>query len=334
MMYVGVDVHKRTTQLTVMRKNGTIVKSCGIPSTKEGVEGALGMYEGGIKAVLEASYSWGPMYDWLDELSEEVILAHPAKVRAIAEARIKTDKIDSETLAHLLRTDLVPRAHAPSKDMRAVKRVLRQRMFFVRVRTMVKNKIKALLAQYGVEGPRVSDLFGVEGMKWLKGVKLAGSDGSLLKEDLGFLEVLQERIASTEGLIVKLSKEDQAVKWLRSLPGIGGFFSVLIRYEVDDIKRFREAKKFASYAGLVPSTYSSGDRTRHGRLTKRGSKWLRWAFVEAVGPATRASASLQRFYERIRDRRGSKDAIAATARKLTEMAWSVWSEERYYEKRD
>jgi len=89
-------------------------------------------------------------------------------VRAIAEARIKTDKIDSETLAHLLRTGLIPQAYAPSKDIRAIKRVLRKRMFFVRVRTMLKNRIKALLVQHSVEIPQVSDLYGKKGLKWLK----------------------------------------------------------------------------------------------------------------------------------------------------------------------
>jgi transposase len=100
------------------------------------------------------------MYDWLDKVADEVVLAHPLKVRAIAEARIKTDKIDSETLAHLLRSDLIPRAHASSQDVRARRRVLRQRMFLIRLQTMVKNRIRALLVQHISEQPKVSDLFG------------------------------------------------------------------------------------------------------------------------------------------------------------------------------
>ena len=120
---------------------------------------------------------------------------------------------------------------------------------------------------------------------------------------------------------------------VEALPGIGPFISVLIRYEVDDISRFREAKKFASYTGLVPSTYASGDRMIHGRLTKQGNKWLRWAFVEAVMPAITHSPWLRRYYERIKRRRGSRDACVATARKLAELAWTVWTEKRFYEER-
>src|SRR2546428_8022776 len=108
MLYVGVDVHKATTQITVMDETGKIVKRKRIVSAPAGVSEALGAYREPMKAVLEASYSWGPMYDWLDEIADEVVLAHPGKVRAIADARIKTDKIEAETLAQLLRAELIP----------------------------------------------------------------------------------------------------------------------------------------------------------------------------------------------------------------------------------
>ena len=102
---------------------------------------------------------------------------------------------------------------------------------------------------------------------------------------------------------------------------------------MDDVKRFREAKKFASYTGLIPSTYASGPRLVHGPLTKQGNKWLRWAFIEAVTPAICHSRFLRRYYEKIRARRRVKDARVATARKLTEFAWTVWIEQRCYEER-
>ena len=138
------------------------------------------------------------------------------------------------------------------------------------------------------------------------------------------------RVKATDKLIRKLSKGDESVGWLQSLPGVGPFISVLIRWEVDNIERFASAKRFASYTGLVPSTYSSANRTVHGRLTKQGNRWLRWAFVEAVTPAVRVSPQLATFYRRLKERRGAKDARAATARKLAELAWTVWTERRCY----
>jgi transposase len=334
MLYVGLDAHKETSQITVMDESGRVLKRTRVATSRAGLQGVLRNYRRPLKAVVEASYSWGPVYDWLAEVAQEVVLAHPGKVRAIAEARVKTDKIDSETLAHLLRANLIPAAYAPSKDIRAIKRVLRQRLFLVRVRGMVKNRIAALLAQHSVQRPGVSDLYGKAGLAWLEAVRLPEPDGRLLQEDLDLLKVLQERIAATEGLIQELASGDEAVGWLRSLPGIGPFLSVLLRYEVDDMRRFSTAKKFAGYTGLVPSTYASGNRQVHGRLTKQGNKWLRWALIEAVTPGIVKSPWLRRYYERLKRRRGAKDARTATARKLAELVWTVWTQRRpYYEVR-
>jgi transposase len=332
-LYVGVDAHKANSHLTVMDEAGKILKRKQIPSSPAGLRQVLGCYDQPIKAVLEASYSWGLMYDWLDELVDEVVLAHPAKVKAIADARIKTDTIDSATLAHLLRTNLIPTAYAPSKDIRAAKRALRQRMFFVRVQTMVKNRIHALLSQHMLDAPDVSDLFGKAGRQWLAEVPLPDSDRHVLDSDLALLEVLQRHIAASNDLLKALSAGDEPVRWLASLPGIGDFYSVLIRYEIGDIKRFHTAKRFVSHTGLVPSTYASGPRLVHGRLIKHGNKWLRWAFIEAVTPAIRHSAFLRRHYQRLKTRRGTKDARVSTARKLAELAWIVWRESRCYEER-
>lgn len=333
MLYVGVDAHKATSHISVMDATGKILKRKRVSSTPAGLAEALGNFREPMKAVLEASYNWGPMYDWLGEIADDVTLAHPAEVKAIAHARIKTDKIDSDTLAHLLRADLIPPAYAPSQEIRAIKRVLRQRMFFVRVRTMAKNRIQALLAQHAVTRPEVSDLFGATGRRWLQSLTLPEPDGSLLGEDLEFLAALDARVVATEELIATLAKDDALVRLLKTLPGIGDFFAVLIRYEVDDMHRFRSPAQFASYVGLVPSTYASGDRMVHGRLTKLGNQWLRWAFVEAVRPATQVSPSLRRFYERLKARRGTKAARTAVARKLAELTWYVWTERRRYQER-
>jgi transposase len=319
--------------VTIVDDAGKVLTRKRVSSSSHELQRLFAGYEEPIKAVVEATYNCGPVYDWLDEIPDDVVLAHPAKVRAIAEARIKNDKIDSETLAQLLRDDLIPQAYAPSKEVRAIKRVLRQRVFFVRVQTMVKNRIHALLAQHAIIRPDVTDLYGKAGLAWLQQLALPQPDGQLLRDDLSLLATLRERIIATDALIGQLTKGDEIVGWLLSLPGIGPFFAVLLRYEVDDMMRFRSARKFARYTGLIPSTYASNTRVYHGPLTKQGNKWLRWAFVEAVGPAIRASSSLRRYYDGIKTRRGAHDAQVCTARKLAELAWTVWTERRCYEDR-
>ena len=180
----------------------------------------------------------------------------------------------------------------------------------------------------------MSDLFGKKGLAWLREEpELPDPDGWLLREDVELAETLKQKIRATEGLITELASGDEAVGWLRSLPGVGEFFSVLIRHEVGEMERFPTAKKFASYTGLIPSTYASGARITHGRLTKEGNKWLRWAFIEAVSPAIRSSPYLRGYYMRIKARGGTKDARTATARKLAELAWTMCTEKRPYEER-
>lgn len=209
LLYAGVDHHTKTSHVTLVDEEGRVIERKNLPTDRQSIKELFSGYAEPIRATLEASYNWGKMYDWLDEVAEEVILAHPLKVRAIAEARIKNDKIDSATLAHLLRADLIPEAYACPAEIRALKRVLRQRMFLVRVGTMLKNRIQALLHQHDLTKPEATDLFGARGRKWMEGLRLPFPDGEILSEDLALLDVVRERIASSEGLIKSLSRGDQ-----------------------------------------------------------------------------------------------------------------------------
>ena len=288
-------------------------------------------------AVVESTRNWGLIYDWLDEVLDDVALAHPLKVKAIAEARIKTDKISADILADLLRADLLPKSYAPGKETREVKSVLRQRMFIVRVQTMVKNRIHDILDRHPEvlgQAPEVSDLFGAAGIKWLSQIELQGEDNGLLINEMKLFKFLRELISQSDSTVRKLGKIDPRAKLLRSIPGIGPFFSVLILYEIDDISRFRDDKKLCAYAGLVPSTYASGGKVFHGRITKRGNKWLRWAAVEAVQKAVRWDPDFRNYYQRIKVKKGTNAAKVATARRLLTIVYRILSQRRLYEKRN
>lgn len=332
--YVGVDYHRKFSYLTVLDESGRVVREGQVNNTREAVEGFLARVQGNgsSAAVLEATRNWTVMYDWLEELVDEVHLAHPLKVKAIAEAKIKTDRIDAKVLAHLLRTDLLPEAHVASPQAREVRSVLRQRMFLIRVRTMVKNRIMGMLDRYPelmVARP-CKEVFSQEGKEWLKQITLKETDRRMVEEDLKLLEELESHIEQSEELVEKLAEGDERVELLKTIPGIGKFFSLLIVYEVDDIGRFAHEKKFFSYMGLVPSTYASGGRTFHGRLTKQGNKYLRWALVEAVWPAIRTDGGLRAYYERIKKTKGANPAKVATARRLATIVYRVLSQRRPY----
>ena len=169
-------------------------------------------------------------------------------------------------------------------------------------------------------------------MEWLKQVVLPGQDNQLLASELELLEILKRKISESNGVVTELARGDERVKLLKSIPGLGPFFSVLIANEIDDITRFRDEKKLCAYAGLVPSTYASGGKVFHGRITKTGNKWLRCAFIEAVQPAISSDADLYAYYQRLRVRKDANVTKVATARRLLTIVYRLLSQERVYQK--
>lgn len=332
--YVGVDNHKKFSYLSVMDEKGIVVKEGKVVNTKEAVNRFLGKeYTKDTSAVLEAGRNWTVMYDWLEEQLDDVTLAHPMKVKAIAEAKIKTDKIDAKTLAHLLRCDLIPEAYVCNKEARITKNILRQRMFLVKLSTMVKNRIHLIIDRHPEIKGQIdpSDLFGKQGLEWLKLVVLPKDDRKILDGEIELLEYLRQRIESSDHWIVQLGKDNTAVKLLMTIPGIGKFFALLIATEIDDITRFRDNKKFASYAGLIPSVHASADKRFYGRIIGHSNKYLRWAFIEAVWPAIRKDLPLRELYESLKARKGANKAKVAVARRLAIIAYSVLSQKRTYQ---
>jgi transposase len=333
--YIGVDYHKKYSYIVVKNEDGHVEGRGVVNNTKDEIQQFVEPYRHGM-AVVEATRNWGLIYDWLDEVLDNVALAHPLKVKAIAEAKIKTDKISADILADLLRANLLPRAYAPSRQTREIKSILRQRMFFVRIQTMIKNRIYDILDRHPdviLQAPDVSDLFGAAGMQWLSQTTLSGEDNNLLISELELLRFLKEKISQTNITVKELARRDNRTGLLQSIPGIGPFFSVLILYEIDDVSRFRDDKKLCAYAGLVPSTHASGGKVFHGRITKTGSKWLRWAAIEAAQTAVRSDSEFQAYYRRIRIRKGTNAAKVATARRLLTIVYRILRQERFYERR-
>lgn len=335
MNYVGIDYHKKYSHVTAVNDEGQVIDSKRLDNDvtlfREFFQG-LGEKS---QAVVEASRTWGVMYDLLESLDEvdSVTLAHPLKVRAIAEAKIKTDKIDSETLAQLLRVNLIPAAYIPGKETRVLKEMIRQRVFLVRMRTRLKNRIHVLLDRLHVPLPAASDLFGQRGTRYLKELKLQGVDHEILQEDLELLEVFNRLIKEAEKQIGSLTSEDPRVRLLRTVPGLGPILAAVVAMEIDTIERFKDPSKLASYVGLVPSTYSSGGKTWHGRLLPWCNKWLRWAFVEAAWVSIRNSAYCRRYFETRKRNKGAHTAAIALARQLSQIVWHVLKEKRNYEER-
>ena len=288
--------------------------------------------EGPSKAVLEACWNWGLTHDLLEDIEqvEEVVLAHPLKTRLIADAQIKTDRLDAQALGTLLRGNLVARAHIPGKATRARKNLLRQRLYWARLRTMLRNRLHALLdRQRGLELPVCSDLFGARGLGFLRKLALPEPDGTLLREALALHDLIAEQMRAQEKRIAAEFGKDAVTERLRSVPGIGPTLGAVIAAEIDTIERFPRADKLCAYAGLVPSTHASGGKVHHGRLLWSCNKWLRWAFVEASWVAVGCSPYFGALYKRQRERgKKANTAITIIARRMCRIVWQLLHEKR------
>jgi transposase len=337
MKYIGIDYHKQYFVATAMDEKGKVISQDKVSTDREAIRHYFKkLGSGETKAVMEACYGWEYFYDEVDDLIDDLIMAHPLKTRLIAEARIKTDTIDSETLAHLLRTDLIPEAYAPSAETRDKKNLLRYRSSLTAIKVRIKNTIHSVLARNHIEDKSftsLSDKFGKKGQAYLRSAQLKGNDTLILNQYLDLLGETETKIATAERHIRAVCRQDEICRLLTSIPGIGDILAVTIRYEIDNMTRFISSGKLCSYAGLVPSTYSSGNRTYQGRITKQGNKWLRWAMIEAAQRAPLGDMWLNVFFNRISAKKGRKIARVAVARKLLEIIYLIWTERRPYYKK-
>ena len=323
MQYIGFDIHKRYTFYTQMDGDGQIQRQGKLANTQEGMEEFFAAVTEPARVVLEASMNWYHLYDLLEALEIPVTLAHPLRTRAIAEAKVKTDKVDSTILAHLLRADLVPAAYIPPREIRELRELLRYRAALVRLQTMVKNRVHAILLKHGYQCP-YTDAFGVQGRTWLATLPLRPVYQQALQGYLQVLDTLRNQIQEASCTIDQEAKATPIVKRLCTLPGVGHYTALLVLAEIGDVSRFPDPKHLVSYAGLAPIVRGTGGRVYTGHISKQGSAWMRWILVEAAFHAVRRPGRYQEIYQRIAQRKGAKLARVVVARELlTQIYWML-----------
>lgn len=339
--FVGIDHHKRRCEVMIKNRDGEIVKRGSVRTTRKAFEKFLGNGNGTVRmAVYEAGPRYRVLHRWLGNMVDEAVLANPGRLKIISDTAYKDDKLDARKLTDLLMLGMIPEAYACSDEAWDMRQFLRQRVALVRMRSSIKNRIHAVMDLHPdalPERPRATDLFGKMGMEWLRTVELPKADRGRLNQLLEVYEHLKTQVRKDDVIVRKMVKSDRRCQWLKTIPGIGDFFAALICAEVDDIKRFKKSKYFVSYTGLVPGRDQTGDVDRPKRIHKRGSRYLRWALVEAAIPATRSNIALKNLYERVKQKKGEKAgpniAKVAVARKLAEIVYRILIEERPYEVR-
>lgn len=313
--YLGVDLHKQRTYVVMMDADGNVSDQRRLPN--DAMPDYIAQLPKNTFAVLETTSNWSYLYDVLEAHVACVVLAHPKQVRAIAAARVKNDRIDATTLAHLARANLLPTSYAAPQTVRELREVVRHRAKLVRERTRHKNRIHRVLSIYNIQSP-CSDLFGKQGRAFLQEIqdRLSATHQILIADYVLMIDTLSERIKQLDKRIREWSKTDPRAALLMSMPGIGIYSAAIILAEIGTVARFRGAKQLCSFAGLVPSTRSSDMKVHHGRITREGSAWLRWIMVSAAHTAPRRSPRLNAFLERVANKHGRKTARVALARKM------------------
>ncbi len=293
--WVGVDLHRRRSQIAIIDEHGELALSRRIVNDRGTFRELLGDPDG-THVALEATYGWEWLADLLEEAGYDVHLAHPLRTRAIAAARVKTDAVDAKTLAHLLRTGLLPEAYIAPPELRDLRELLRHRAVLTRMRTAVKNRVHALLARQGIRQEH-ADLFGKAGREFLASLELPEGSRRRLDSLMALIGDFDREITATTREIDARAKTDERVTVLCQLPGVGRYTAMLIIAEVGDVSRFPTARHLCAWAGLAPTVRSSDGKARLGHISRQGSPALRWALTEAAqkiptgGGPLRASSS-------------------------------------------
>lgn len=333
--HIGLDQHKEFSQVAVIDSNGNVKENTRVINRVENIREFFEKIPRSSIITMEATGDWYWMYDLLEQLGFKVKLAHPRKVRLIAEAAIKTDKIDCEVLAQLERTNYLPESYVPTKEVRDLRELMRHRSSLVRLKTSLKNKVHALLSKRGIRHEFLTDIFGKAGRAFLEQIELPAIYKLKMDAYLKLIDQLQEEAKSLEKIIkLKAITEDKYAKILLTVPGISYISAMFLSAEIADIERFKNYKKLCSYAGLASSTDQSADKLRQGHIIKESNKYIRTVLAEAVYKAIKQDPHLAHKYYRLAKRRGNNKAKIAIARKMLVSIFFMLKENKPYRIRD
>jgi transposase len=253
-----------------------------------------------------------------------VVVANPQKTRAIAEAKVKTDKVDAEILAQLLAADYLPAVWVADEDTQARRRQVARRAHIVRQRTRLKNQVQSILHRNLVPRCPAADLFGLKGRRWLAGQELPADERQAVLALLRQLDFHAQELRLIDAELARVALDCENTKRLMTIPGVDVAVAMSITAAVGDFCRFGSPNKLVRYLGLNPRVRQSGDQpAAHGRIAKQGRAHARGMLVEAAWVAVKTPGPLRAFYERIRARRGMQIAVVATARKLAVLCWHM-----------
>lgn len=336
MRFIGVDLHKKTITLCVVMVvagKRQVVCRKRFECHETAAIRAFFQSQGAFQVVVEASAS----YEWflllIEDLADRCVLAHPKKLRVIAESKHKTDRIDAQVLAEFLAMDMIPEAYRPSPRIRQYRNLVRFRRSLQSRITGLKCKLRHKAAFYNAD---IAELFTAEGHQHLAEIAMSMADRFETKFLLEQLHLCQRQLAETDKELKLFAQsaplaEREARAVLQTIPQVGPVTIDVVLSELGDWRRFRNAKQVVSYAGLDPGSRESGGKARQLSITKEGSRLLRWAMVETAWRLVRSLQRWKTLYERLKKNTGSKKrAIVGVARRILCMMYAMLRDGQAY----
>ncbi len=318
--YVGLDLHKHIVQASLINEEGKRLESHRFACTQESLLAfARERLRPEDQIALEATTTTWAVAALLRPFVAKIVVANPLRTRAIAEAKVKTDKVDAESLAQLLRCDYLPTVWQPDQDTQQLRELSAQRCGLVADQTRLKNRVRSLLAQRLISAP-MPTLFGVAGRQWLRQAVLTPTDRVIIDGFLHLLEGLEAEQERIETRLAELSYPKEEVRLLMTLPGVGAAAAQALVAALGDWRRFADGDVAASYLGLTPRVHQSANTCHYGRITKAGNPQARWLLTQAAQQVAQHPGPLGVFFRRLKAKKNHNIAVVATARKLVVIA--------------
>jgi transposase len=320
---IGLDVHREFAQVAVW-EDGRVRDAGQVPITGETLRAFADSLGPEDEVAIEATCNTHAIVRAIRPRVARVVVSNPLKTRAIAEAKVKTDKVDAAVLAELLAADYLPSVWVPDEGTQALRRQVARRAQLVKQRTRLKNQVQAILHRNLVPRCPFADLFGVKGRCWLGDQHLPPDEEIAVDALLRQLDFHGRELRLIDRELGRIALAREEVKRLMTIPGVDATVALSLVAAVGDFRRFPTPEQLVSYLGLNPRVRQSGGQpASHGRITKNGRAHARGMLVEAAFTAAKVPGPLRAFYERVRTRRGIQIAIVASARKLVCLCWTM-----------
>jgi transposase len=330
MRWIGMDVHRDFCEVAV--GEGGRVRSAGRVRTRvAALEVLAGSLMPGDVVAIEATTGSDRIVSLLERHGVRVIVANTRKLKAISDAKAKTDRLDARTLARLAMAGLLDEVWAPDERTRALRRLTHRRERLVRARTRAKNEAHGVLSRNLCDRAPITDAFGKAGRVWLAELQLPVDERLTLDGCLRQVDFLDTEIAALDREIARAALQWPEIQRLMTVPGVNVMTAATFMASVGEIRRFSTPRKLVSYLGLDPRVRQSRNApTRHGRISKAGASEARHMLGEAAWKVTLTPGPLRAFFQRVRARRGPQIAATAVSRKLVVLFWHLLTREQDY----